>query len=89
MSICQIEEKQAGRSYPRTCPTCKLGKCSKGHDYESMRALIKELETNINIKANFIEKLIDDSTYDYHLIQQLRTENEQLRKALKERNNGF
>ena len=29
MSICQREERAAGRPYPRTCPTCKLGPCSR------------------------------------------------------------
>lgn len=31
MSICQIEERRAGRAYPRTCPTCRLGPCQRGH----------------------------------------------------------
>jgi hypothetical protein len=31
MSICQIEERRAGRPYPRTCPTCRLGPCQRGH----------------------------------------------------------
>ena len=29
MTICSQEEREAGRPYPRTCPTCKLGKCHK------------------------------------------------------------
>lgn len=29
MAICQKEERAAGRPYPRTCPTCKLGPCSR------------------------------------------------------------
>ena len=29
MGICQREEREAGRSYPRTCPTCKLGPCQR------------------------------------------------------------
>ena len=33
MTKCQIEEKNAGRAYPRTCPTCGLsGACAKGLD---------------------------------------------------------
>jgi hypothetical protein len=31
MSICTVEERRAGRSYPRTCPTCRLGPCQRGH----------------------------------------------------------
>lgn len=27
--LCQREEREAGRAYPRTCPTCKLGPCQK------------------------------------------------------------
>lgn len=27
--ICQKEEREAGRAYPRTCPTCRLGPCQK------------------------------------------------------------
>ena len=29
MTICQREEREAGRAYPRTCPTCRLGPCQK------------------------------------------------------------
>lgn len=32
MSDCQKELKAAGTPYPRTCPTCGLGPCAKGHD---------------------------------------------------------
>lgn len=45
MSVCQIEERDAGRAYPRTCPTCGLGKsCAKGLDRKSQAARIAELE---------------------------------------------
>ena len=27
--LCQQEEREAGRWYPRTCPTCRLGPCRK------------------------------------------------------------
>lgn len=27
--LCQQEEREAGRWYPRTCPTCRLGPCQK------------------------------------------------------------
>lgn len=29
MMLCQQEEREEGRAYPRTCPTCKLGPCQK------------------------------------------------------------
>lgn len=29
MSVCQEEERAAGHPYPRTCPTCKFGPCSR------------------------------------------------------------
>ena len=29
MTICQQEEREAGRAYPRTCPTCRFGPCQK------------------------------------------------------------
>ena len=29
MTICQQEEREAGRAYPKTCPTCRLGPCQK------------------------------------------------------------
>lgn len=40
MSICQHEERDAGRSYPRTCPTCGLlGRCAKGLDPHEVTAI--------------------------------------------------
>ncbi|GHC12728.1 hypothetical protein GCM10007291_07540 [Gemmobacter nanjingensis] len=36
--LCQREERAAGRPYPRTCPTCKLGPCQK----DQPRTLIGE-----------------------------------------------
>jgi hypothetical protein len=49
MSTCQIEERDAGRSYPRTCPSCGLGKggCTKGLDREGLRARIAALEAQL------------------------------------------
>lgn len=44
MSICQIEEKDAGRAYSRTCPTCGLGSCTKGLGRKSLLARIRTLE---------------------------------------------
>ena len=45
MSVCQIEERDAGRPYPRTCPTCGLGKsCAKGLNRKSQADRIAELE---------------------------------------------
>lgn len=49
MSICQIEYRDAGLSYPRTCPTCKLsGKCVKGLDRKSQAAEIARLRASID-----------------------------------------
>jgi len=48
MSICQIEEREAGRSYPRTCPTCRLtGPCAKGLDRKALRDRIEALEAEV------------------------------------------
>ena len=49
MSICQIEEREAGRSYPRTCPTCTLkGPCAKGLDHEGLKSEADALRAEIN-----------------------------------------
>lgn len=46
MSICQIEERMAGRAYPRTYPTCGLrGACAKRLDGKSL------IEDNAALRA--------------------------------------
>lgn len=32
MPVCQIEEKNKGGVYPRSCPTCGFGVCSQGYN---------------------------------------------------------
>ena len=48
MTICKIEQQEAGGPYPRTCPTCRLGRCHFGRDNigrrEHAEALVAELE---------------------------------------------
>jgi hypothetical protein len=47
MSVCQIEERLAGRSYPRTCPTCRLGPCAKGMEQEQLIAQNEALQAQL------------------------------------------
>jgi len=48
VTTCQIEERDAGRSYSRTCPTCGLsGACLKGLDRKGLLAYIAALEAQI------------------------------------------
>lgn len=52
MSVCRIKEREAGRSYPRTCPTCKLsGACEKRLDFKSLKADVLALE---NVLENVV-----------------------------------
>jgi hypothetical protein len=61
MSVCQIEERDAGRSYPRTCPTCKLsGTCAKGLDRKSMFARIEALEAELEEARSVILECLDE-----------------------------
>jgi uncharacterized small protein (DUF1192 family) len=67
MAICQIEEREAGRSYPRTCPTCGInGPCAKELDRKSLmatvaaqRAEIERLRAELASGSFYQEKDID------------------------------
>ncbi|MFA7408269.1 MAG: hypothetical protein WCY93_10695 [Anaerolineaceae bacterium] len=53
MTLCRIEEQDAGRDIPRTCPTCGLsGKCHRGLDLEGARIQAASYKEEL-------EKLID------------------------------
>jgi len=70
MTICQIEELEAGRGYPRTCPTCLLtGVCAKRldrkalmADRDTLTARVAELEAALQRIAALamITDLLDD-----------------------------
>lgn len=63
MGVCQIEERDAGRSYPRTCPTCKLtGPCAKGLDRKAMAARIEALAAENSSLHSRIDALMRDDT---------------------------
>jgi hypothetical protein len=55
MSVCQIEERLAGRSYPRTCPKCKLGTCAKGLDQKQLIARVEALQAQLAERAQEID----------------------------------
>jgi len=79
MSVCQIEERDAGRGYPRTCPTCGLsGVCFKGLDRRGLMARIEALEAELASGSFYKESDIDAWQ---NRIEALEVENARLRDA--------
>lgn len=75
---CKIEEIDAGRAYPRTCPMCGIGgSCKKRLDRAGLKQTVAELEDNINLKADFIDKTMNDAAVDYETISVLRSKLEE------------
>lgn len=60
MTICSIEERKAGRPYPRTCPTCRLDGSTRGHDYKTMRARIADLEAQLEAEIAVLRDALQD-----------------------------
>ena len=61
MTICREEEKAKGGAYPRSCPTCKFGPCSrdKVYDMRTLERLSKELEkVDVVIKEAQTKKIV-------------------------------
>jgi hypothetical protein len=65
MSVCQIEERIAGRSYPRTCPTCRLGTCAKGLDQKQLIARIEALRTQLAERDRALAEWAEVSQRNY------------------------
>lgn len=62
MSVCQIEERRAGRSYPRTCQKCKFGPCQNGHWMGTQPPAPKSAQnakTRLHITDEMIEASIE------------------------------
>lgn len=55
--ICQIEERQKGGPYPRTCPACGLGPCAKGLVYQTPRQQIETLKARLDAAAHIRHRL--------------------------------
>ena len=65
MSICSLEEREAGRSYPRTCPTCGLNGCTKFgktplNDSLHKDKKILDLETELHETLNMLFECASD-----------------------------
>ena len=64
MTQCQIEERDAGRPYPRTCPTCGFGgRCVKGLDPKSLKERVDTLEKLDSEAATYVESIIVQRTH--------------------------
>ena len=64
MTICQQEEREAGRAYPRTCPTCRFGPCQKyGRTplatLDALRAENERLRADLDLGAKDYCNLMD------------------------------
>ena len=87
MSVCAIEEREAGRGYPRTCPTCKLaGPCVKGLDrkgmvdrIEALTARADQLESQRNEAAMLLSLHMERAEQAEAENAKLRAEVERLR----------
>lgn len=78
--ICRIEEREAGRSYPRTCPTCGLSKtCAKGLDHRSLVARIVALEAENHAIRAEMDRLHTKAMVAVDKTRNLEHENARLR----------
>ena len=60
MTICQMEELDAGRSYPRTCPTCGIsGNCTNGLSRKSLIADRAEWKARAEKAESALKILVD------------------------------
>ncbi len=69
MTICKIEQQEAGGPYPRTCPTCKLGRCHFGRDAIGRREHAEALVAEIEALRAEVERLreVADAARDFDL----------------------
>ena len=83
MTVCKIEEREAGRNYPRTCPTCKLaGPCAKGLDRKAMISRIEPLAEERDALAEKLAKAQEENKTLHSRIDGLMRDDTTMRKKL-------
>lgn len=70
----------------RTCPTCHLGGCTRGHDYKSMRERIADLEATLRHADEYLSRLQTPGTEPLNSVNAGRTKAERSRHTASVRN---